>query len=178
MHLGMKRNDPYRLHTVVINWSNPILWDNIHLYNKDWNGGFYYITRIIHRANADSETPIYIGKTKGKISKRICQHHMTDSNTPFLHEYGEFRVRFGRIISPINYKKTYHHNRLLLTIESALITEVKPKCNCSQKKSYTRWYILRINNTGKHERIPAMIDNREHQNIIQSPSWWNGDIEV
>lgn len=173
----MKGNDPYRLHTVVINWSNPISWDNINLYNKDWEGGFYYITSIIHRANGDNETPIYIGKTKRRISQRICQHHINDSNTPFLNEYGEFRVRFGRIVSPINYQKAYHYNRLLLTIESALITEVGPKCNCSQRKAYTRWYVLQIKNTGKHDRIPALIDNREHQNIIESPSWWIGDIE-
>lgn len=173
----MKGNDPYRLHTVVIDWSNPISWDNINLYNKDWNGGFYFVTRIIHRKNADYETPIYIGKTIRKISKRICQHHLEDSNKPFLREYGEFKVRFGRIVSPKNYQKAYHYNRLLLTIESALISEVNPKCNCSQKKAYTRWYILLIKNTGKHNFIPALIDNREHNNVIKSPSWWIGDIE-
>ena len=173
----MKGHNPYRLHTVIINWSRPISWDRISLYNKDWEGGFYYITRIIHRENADYETPIYIGKTKGKISKRICWHNVDDSNTPFLCEYGELRVRFGKIFSPKNYQKVYHYNRLLLTIESALITEVKPKCNYSQKKAYTRWYALRIKNIGKHDRIPALIDNREHQNVIQSPSWWIGDIE-
>lgn len=173
----MRGNDPYRLHTVVIDWSNPISWKNINLYNKDWEGGFYYITRIIHRENADYETPIYIGKTKRKISKRICQHNLKDSNSPFSREIGEFKVRFGRIIFPKEYRKVYHYNRLLLTIESALITEVKPKCNCSQSKAYTRWYVLQIKNRGKHDRIPALIDNREHQNIIQSPSWWFGDIE-
>jgi hypothetical protein len=173
----MKGNDPIRLHTVTIKWSNPILWENINQYNKDWNGGFYYITRIIHKANADYETPIYIGKAKGKISKRICQHHIQDSNTPFLQERGEFKVRFGRIISPKDYQKVYHNNRLLLTVESALITEVNPKCNCSQKKAYTRWYILLIKSIGKHDRIPSLIDNREHQNIIPSPTWWTGDLE-
>lgn len=101
----MKGNDPIRLHTITIKWSNPILWENISLYNKDWEGGFYYITRTIHRANADYETPIYIGKAKGKISKRICQHHIQDSNTPFLQERGEFKVRFGSIIRQKNIKK-------------------------------------------------------------------------
>ena len=120
---------------------------------------------------------IYIGKAKGKISKRICQHHIQDSNTPFLQERGEFKVRFGRIISPKQYQKAYHYNRLLLTIESALITEVNPKCNCSQKKAYTRWYILLIKSIGKHDRIPSLIDNRTHQNIIPSPTWWTGDLE-
>lgn len=173
----MKGNNPSRLHTVTIKWSMPIVWENINQFNKDWDGGFYYITRIIHRGNNDYETPIYIGKAKGKISKRIYQHHFQDSTTPFLNERGDFRVRFGVIVSPIKYKTVYHYNRLLLTIESALITEVNPKCNCSQKKSYTRWYILKIKNIGKHDRIPSQIDNRKHKNIIPSPKWWTGDIE-
>ncbi|MCR4800932.1 MAG: hypothetical protein K5860_10525 [Bacteroidales bacterium] len=170
-------NNPFRVHAIKIKWSNPICWENVRQFNKDWEGGFYYITRIIHKKNKDYETPIYIGKTKGKISKRILQHHSQESNKPFLNEYGDFRVRFGSIIFPVNYQKVYHYNRLLLTIESALITEVKPKCNCSQVESYTRWYLLKIISEGKRGSIPAEIDNRTHKNIIKTPSWWQGDIE-
>ena len=76
----MKGNDPNRLHTVTIKWSNPILWENINQYNKDWNGGFYYITRIIHKANADYETPIY---RKGK--RENIKKNMSTSYTGFEH---------------------------------------------------------------------------------------------
>ena len=166
---------PYRLHDITINWSNPIAWDNIS--GKEWKCGWYYITRHIHRNGYDVVTPIYIGKAKGVISKRVLHHSLVDSNSRFLEKRGEFKVRFGQVISPDNFDRRYHINRLLLTVESALITEVQPICNISQTGKYRRWYRLRINNVGKHDQIPSIIDNREHDNAKEPPVWWDGEFE-
>lgn len=173
----MKPYSPFRVHEITIDWSMPIQWDRISEYNKDWDGGWYYITRRIHKKELDYITTIYIGKASGKISKRILQHHIKDSKTPFMSEYGEFEVRFGRVVSPDRCRDRFHFNRFLLTVESALITEVCPKCNQSQTNRYTRWYKLIIHNIGKHDIIPSVIDNREHTNIIPLPDWWCGELK-
>ena len=165
---------PDRLHNITVDWSYPIGWDNVD--KNDLEGGFYYITRTIHRQEGDSITPIYIGKSIRKISKRVLEHSINDSEHPFPIEYGEFNVRFGKIVSPRNYKKHYHFDRLLLAIESALIQEVKPKCNVSQKRKYTRWYDLRITSIGYRNRIPKEINNRLHTNILPRPNWWHGQF--
>ena len=94
-----------------------------------------------------------------------------------MEKRGEFKVRFGQVISPDNFDRRYHINRLLLTVESALITEVQPICNISQTGKYRRWYRLRINNVGKHDQIPSIIDNREHDNAKEPPVWWDGEFE-
>jgi hypothetical protein len=167
---------PDRLHSITINWSKPINWNYINRFNKDWDGGLYYITRTIHTQAGDRITPIYIGKSIGKISKRILRHTPNDSKNSFHTKNGEFKVRFGRIVSPQNPKKHYHFNRLLLTIESALIQEVRPICNISQKRKYTPWYDLLIRNEGKRDRMPKEINNRDHINVLQRPKWWNGQI--
>ena len=91
--------------------------------------------------------------------------------------YDVVKVRFGQVISPDNFDRRYHINRLLLTVESALITEVQPICNISQTGKYRRWYRLRINNVGKHDQIPSIIDNREHDNAKEPPVWWDGEFE-
>ncbi len=167
---------PDRLHSITINWSNPINWNNVNEFNDDWEGGLYYITRTIHTQSGDRITPIYIGKSIRRISKRILEHSLNDSNCPFYDKRGEFKVRFGRIVSPQNPMRHYHFNRLLLTIESALIQEVKPICNISQKRKYTPWYDLIIRNEGKRDRMPKEINNRDHANVLPRPKWWNGQI--
>ena len=86
-------------------------------------------------------------------------------------------MRFGQVISPENFNRRYHINRLLLTVESALITEVQPICNISQTGKYRRWYRLRMNNVGKHDQIPSVIDNRDHENAKEPPEWWDGEFE-
>ncbi len=170
-------HSPFRQHTIIIKWSNPIRWDRVAKFDSDWNGGWYYITRNIYRNGQCYVTPIYIGKASGKISKRILNHTYRDSEKPFLREYGEFEIRFGRVVSPLNYRTSYHYNRLLLTVESALITEIYPKCNCSQTQRYTPWYKLVIKNTGKHDRIPDTITTESQAaHHLYLPSWWDGTI--
>lgn len=171
----MKPYSPFRTHFITIRWSNPVPWSNIE--SKDYEGGWYYITRRIHGKNGDVITPLYIGKARGCISQRILQHTLEDSKCPFLEKRGEFEVRFGILEGNICYNRRYHFNRLLLTVESALITEVRPLCNQSQMGRYTRWYKLVITSIGKRGRIPQIIDNRDHENLFALPDWWNGEIE-
>lgn len=173
--MSSRAYSPYRVHDITINWSRPIRWENIS--GKEWKCGWYYITRHIHMRGYDVITPIYIGKAKGVISKRILQHSIEDSCSPFLEKRGEFKVRFGCVIEPERFYKRYHINRLLLTVESALITEVQPDCNISQSGRYSRWYRLRINNIGKHDQIPSWIDNRDQDNAKEPPDWWDGELE-
>ena len=154
------------VHSFKIRWSNPITWNRIDLYKDDWDGGLYYITRRIHMRDYDTVTPIYIGKSKNKISRRIFQHSLGESKTSFLDQRGDFEVRLGRIVYPTRSPERFHFNRLLLTLESALIKEVKPKCNISQVGKYTRWYKLIIFNEGKRDQIPKIIDNRMQDNGI------------
>lgn len=97
-----------------------------------------------------------------------------DDDKPFLHKNGELYVRLGRIVEPqslATYEKEERgFDRLLLTIESGLITELqnlgfkvlRNLTNEQQTNTYTLWYELIIQNCGYRGLIPSEIDNRNH----------------
>lgn len=172
---------PDRVHSIRIRWSYPLVWDEKTYREKraDRECGWYYVTRKW----GNVETAIYIGKARGTIYRRVLQHKINDSKTPFLMKKGEILVRFGNVENPSldttsKISAHYHTDRFLKTVESALIQFAQPMCNISQIKSYTRWYKLKIENVGINSDLMArMIDNREDKNAKVYPSWWEGELE-
>lgn len=153
--------DSNRLHTVEINWGFPIPLSFINSNWKSTEKGIYYISRIF----GSKETPIYIGQTVQSFSKRIGQHLYDKSD--FLDKRGDKFIRMGTIVKPKDLSGYDNEQRLLKTIESAIITEVNgitnySLTNKSQAQSHTIWYDLRIINTGKRGVIPREIYNRNH----------------
>ena len=152
--------NPERLHTIEIHWGFPIPIESMYQNWKSQEQGLYYISRQF----GNIETPIYIGKTEQGFNKRLNQHF--NNNAPFFDKRGQKYIRMGTIVKPLDISQ-YDFSRLLLTIESAIITEVNPLinfslCNVSQTGSYTSWYDLHIINTGKRGLIPRDIYNRNH----------------
>ena len=175
-----------RLHTITIKWTRATSFNKNELrrLRNDKECGWYIITKLTR--NGD-EVPIYIGKAINCIYKRVLQHRTDDSDTPFLKKYGEKYVYIGTVQNvTLNTKeklrKHYHLNRLLLTVESALIQNKndyfkKYNCNISQNLKYTRWYMLRIKNMNINETIiDHVIDNREHENVYPCPKFWKGQL--
>ena len=179
-------NNIDRLHTITIKWTRSTSFDKDELgrLRDDKECGWYIITKLTRNGY---EIPIYIGKAINTIYKRVLQHTKDDSNSAFLNKYGEKYVYIGTIDNvSLNTKeklsKHYHVNRLLLTVESALIQNKKEyfkkdNCNISQNGRYTRWYKLRIKNLNINEALlDHLIDNREHNNVYPCPKWWKGQL--
>ena len=115
------------------------------------------------------ETPVYVGKSCQTFRKRFKQH--IDGDKLFLHKKGELYVRLGKIVEPqslATYEKVERgYDRLLLTIESGLITELRNLgykvmrnlTNVQQTNTYTLWYNLIIQNSGYRGLLPSEIDN-------------------
>ena len=175
-----------RLHTITIRWTRSTYFDKDELkrLRDDKECGWYIITKLTRDGY---EVPIYIGKAINSIYKRVLQHRKDDSDTPFLKKYGDKYVYIGTVDNAtLNTKhklsKRYHLNRLLLTVESALIQNKneyfeKYNCNISQNAKYTRWYKLRIKNLYINEALlDHEIDNREHENVYPCPKWWKGQL--
>lgn len=175
-----------RLHTINIRWTRATSFneEDLKRLRNDKECGWYIITRQF----GPIETPIYVGKAKNTIYKRVLQHTPDDSYESFFERRGEKYVYIGTIEnSTLNTKdklsRRYHVNRLLLTVESALIQNIYGKfgdviCNHSQKNKYTRWYKFRIVNSNIRESIlDHEIINSEHDNTIPCPIWWKGQLE-
>ena len=91
-----------------------------------------------------------------------------------MHKKGELYVRLGKSVEPqslATYEKEERgYDRLLLTIESGLITELRNLgykvmrnlTNVQQTNTYTLWYNLIIQNSGYRGLLPSEIDNRTH----------------
>ena len=173
--------DPLRLHSIRIRWSFPLPWDEASFKEKraEKECGWYYVTRVW----GNTETAIYIGKARGRIYKRVLQHSIDDSESPFLLKRGELFVRFGTVDNThrntiAKLARCYHTDRFLKTVESALIQDARPLCNISQTNKYTRWYKLRIYNLGiNHNLLSRIVDNSNDENVYDNPSWWEGQLE-
>lgn len=160
------------LRHVTLDWTYPRRWDEYEDNPAIDDCGVYYISRCIFYSDHIDETPVYIGKTRQSFRKRFKQH--MDDDKPFLHKNGELYVRLGRIVEPQSLasydNEERGYDRLLLTIESGLITELqnvgykvlRNLTNEQQTNTYTLWYKLIIQNIGYRGLIPSEIDNRNH----------------
>ena len=160
------------LRHVTLDWTYPRRWDEYEDNPAIDECGVYYISRCIFYSDHIDETPVYIGKTRQSFRKRFKQH--MDDDKPFLHKKGELYVRLGRIVEPqrlASYENEERgYDRLLLTIESGLITELRNLgykvmrnlTNVQQTNTYTLWYNLIIQNSGYRGLLPSEIDNRTH----------------
>ena len=137
-----------RIKTVKINWSYPVLYENIFSSIRVNEKGIYYLSRKF----GDKETLLYIGKTSNSFYNRLNSHKY------WLNLYrGKLFVRLGIIISP----KTYDDN-LITDVESALIYEMQPFENTDKTNGYYYLNECKIVNTGYRGLLPPVISMREH----------------
>lgn len=136
-----------RIKTIKVNWSYPILYENIFSYGKIYEKGIYYLSRKF----GNNETLLYIGKTNNSFFNRLYCH------SDWLSEYrGKILVRLGIIISPKNYDDS-----LITDIESAIIYKLKPIENTDKIKSYTYYNECKILNIGYKGVLPSVLSMRE-----------------
>ena len=142
-----------RVHTVKINWSYPVRFENI--YNKDsvYGIGIYCITR---KFGANKEKILYIRKTIDTFFNRLQSHEEN-----WINNYrGTKFVRFGTIISPQKID-----NDFIEDVESALIYQLRPIHNQKKIKSYTYRtdYFVKLQSNGyRGTVIPEWIDAKTH----------------
>ena len=137
-----------RIKTVKINWTYPVLYENIFSSIKVSEKGIYYLSRNF----GDKETLLYIGKTSNSFYNRLNSHKY------WLNLYrGKLFVRLGIIISP----KTYDDS-LITDVESALIYEMQPFENTDKTNGYYYLNECKIVNTGYRGLLPPVISMREH----------------
>jgi hypothetical protein len=137
-----------RIKTVKINWTYPVLYENIFSSIKVSEKGIYYLSRKF----GDAETLLYIGKTSNSFYNRLNSHKY------WLNLYrGKLFVRLGIIISP----KTYDDS-LITDVESALIFEMQPFENTDNTNGYYYLNECKIVNTGYRGLLPPVISMREH----------------
>jgi len=137
-----------RIKTVKINWSYPVLYENIFSSIRVNEKGIYYLSRKF----GDKETLLYIGKTSNSFYNRLNSHKY------WLNLYrGKLFVRLGIIISP----KTYDDS-LITDVESALIYEMQPFENTDKTNGYYYLNECKIVNTGYRGLLPPVISMREH----------------
>ena len=160
------------LRHIIIKWSYPRKWDCFEDNPLIDSWGIYYITRAIYYDDRTDETPIYVGKTIRSFRQRFREHEKDEKD--FLYKKGEFYVRLGIIEYPNSFatyeKEELGVNRLLLTLESGIITELqnigykvqRNLTNVSQISTYTRHYHLEVENIGYRHYIPSLFNNRNH----------------
>ena len=137
-----------RIKTVKINWSYPVLYENIFSSIRVNEKGIYYL----YRNFGDKETLLYIGKTSNSINNRLNSHK------DWLNlNRGKLFVRLGIIVSP----KTYDDN-LITDVESALIYEMQPFENTDKTNGYYYLNECKIVNIGNRGLLPPVISMREH----------------
>jgi len=137
-----------RIKTVKINWSYPVLYENIFSSIRVNEKGIYYLSRKF----GDKETLLYIGKTSNSFYNRLNSHKY------WLNLYrGKLFVRLGIIISP----KTYDDS-LITDVESALIYEMQPFENTDKTNGYYYLNECKIVNIGYRGLLPPVISMREH----------------
>lgn len=162
-----------KLRHVTIDWTYPKRWVE-YKNNPDIDKfGVYYISRCIFYSDHIDETPVYIGKTRQTFRERFDQHMRDDKK--FIHKNGELYVRLGRIVKPCSLSSYENEenglDRLLLVIESGLITELQKLgykvrrnlTNIQQTSTYRGWYDLVIHNIGYHGLLPSVFNNRDHE---------------
>jgi hypothetical protein len=138
-----------RIKSIEINWSYPVIYENVFSSNKISEKGIYYISRKF----GNKETLLYIGKTSNSFYCRLTNHES------WVSQYrGKIYVRLGTIVSP----KIYDDS-LVTDIESALIFEMKPFENTCKVKSYSCETECKIINTGYKGALPSVVSMQEHK---------------
>lgn len=138
---------------IELRWTYPkemnAAWESDDSYGR----GIYQITRWF----GDNESLIYIGLVKKKNRDfyiRLNEHWKWLENLR-----GEVYIRFGKIVKKEGLHTT---EKLIETIEGALICEHDPKLNTCKINSYTAHKELVIRNTGYRGFLHKVVDTRDH----------------
>lgn len=136
---------------IRIQWSDPMLVDDMINSEDSLQAGLYYITRMLH----DKEISLYIGKATRTIKERLVQHR----KEWLSNRYGEKYVRIGRIIYP-------HHvdPQIIDHAESALIFEHGNILidNTDKIKTYSYSELYQIQNIGNIGHLKDIVRMHNH----------------
>ena len=147
---------------IIIQWSEPIPFEEALHSEKTNTQGLYYITRTINRKNnKPKETSLYIGKATNSntIKNRLKAHKQNWIDL----WYGKKFVRIGKIVYPELYF-SYDEALIIDHAESAILAEEKYKNmflqNTDKRNTFSYYYLYEIENKGKDigelERIIKM----------------------
>ncbi len=138
---------------IEIRWTYPkemnAAWDS----DESMGRGIYQITRVF----GQSETLIYVGlvKKRGRhFYLRLNEHWSWMEKMR-----GTVNIRFGRIVNDGDMRIT---EKLIETIEGALICEHEPRRNICKINSYFAHRELIIWNTGYRGFMNQIVDTRDH----------------
>lgn len=147
---------------IIIQWSEPIPFEEALHSEKTNTQGLYYITRTINRKNnKPKETSLYIGKATNSntIKNRLKAHKQNWIDL----WYGKKFVRIGKIVYPELYF-SYDEALIIDHAESAILAEEKHKNiflqNTDKRNTFSFYNLYEIENKGKDigelERIIKM----------------------
>jgi hypothetical protein len=157
-----------RLHTIRIDWSKPILYDNrFNSKNYDEEIGLYLISTKYVRHGKLIEKYIYVGETINTFEAR-CEQHLGSDTKPasnWVSRIGTKYIRFGKIERVPNFVDDIKH--FVLTIETSIIQSIIDDSmasleNIRQVKSWQIWYDLVIENVGFKGILPSYINTRDY----------------
>ena len=135
---------------IRIQWSDPVLMDEMIASETSLEAGLYYITRKLH----GKETSLYIGKTR-TVRERLIAHR----DQWLANRYGEKYVRIGTILYP-------HHvdSEIIDHAESALIFEHGNILidNTGKTKTYSYSELYQVQNIGNIGMLKNIIRMHNH----------------
>ena len=136
---------------IRIQWSEPMLVDEIIDSEESDCPGLYYITRKLH----GKETSLYIGKATRTIRERLMDHR----RKWLSNRYGDKYVRAGIIIYPQNV-----NSEMIDHAESALIFEHGDLLldNTDKTKTYSYSEVYQIQNVGNIGELKPVIRMHNH----------------
>ena len=136
---------------IRIQWSEPMLVDEMIASEESLYPGLYFITRKLH----GKETSLYIGKATRTIRERLKDHR----KDWLSNRYGDKYVRAGRIIYPylVDSETIDHAESALIFEHSELLLD-----NTDKTKTYSYTELYQIQNIGNTGELKPLIRMHNH----------------
>jgi len=134
------------MQTITIEWYGAFNLERFNLCALASGNGIYAISRIW----GDTETLLYIGRTKREFQRRLREHDT------WLKLYrGQIKVRLGHVES----NRMSFSERLLADAESLLIIWNETVENTSNVNTYSSGRALTINNIGRRGLLARKVSS-------------------
>ena len=147
--MGVVKNSRVKevsMQTITIKWYGSYNLERINQYDLAFDKGIYAISRIW----SDTETLLYIGRTKREFQKRLSEHDT------WLKQYrGQIKVGLGLVVLSPN---MIFSEKLLADAESLLIIWNETVENTSNVNTYSG-RALTINNIGRRGLLAKRISS-------------------
>lgn len=133
---------------ITMKWSGPYNLERIYVHDLAFDRGIYAISRVW----GDTETLLYIGRTKRQFQKRLSEHDY------WLREYrGQIKVRLGLIDSTTNLRFS---EKLLADAEALLIIWNETIENTVNRSTYSG-RALTLQNIGRRGLLDKKISTEK-----------------